>query len=187
MKLKRGLVQVYTGEGKGKTTAALGLAWRALGQGLKVCFIQFMKGKIKSGEELSTEVFGDNLTFTSISAEMRGQGRKSSSEGSWWTKPVGDADRAAAQKAIAYTRKALKSGDYDMVICDEINVACHMGLISVEDILSLIREKPSHVELVLTGRNAGKEAIAAADLVTEMRPIKHPFQQDMPARKGIEF
>jgi len=187
MKLKRGLVQVYTGDGKGKTTASLGLAWRAMGRGLKVCYLQFMKGRIKSGEQLSAEVFGDRLTFVQISANARGPGRKSLPGRPWWTQPLSEADRACAGEAVEFARNALKSGEYDVVICDEINVACDMGLISVEEILSLIREKPPTVELVLTGRKAKEEVIAAADLVTEMRLIKHPFQRNISARRGIEF
>ncbi|NIM04782.1 MAG: cob(I)yrinic acid a,c-diamide adenosyltransferase [Armatimonadetes bacterium] len=187
MRLKRGLVQVYTGDGKGKTTASLGLAWRAMGHGLKVCYIQFMKGATKSGEELSAGVFGGLFHFVSISADAQGAGRKSLPDEPWWTQPLTEADRACAKEALAFAHKALKSGEYDIVICDEINVACDMGLVAVEEILTLVREKPPNVELVLTGRNAKEEVIAAADLVTEMRSVKHPFSRDISARKGIEF
>jgi len=185
--LRRGLVQVYTGDGKGKTTASLGLAWRAMGRGMRVCYVQFLKGRIKSGEELLREVFGNSLTFAQISADARGLGRKSLPGKPWWTQPLGKADRACAKEAVEFARAALKSGKYEIVICDEINVACHLGLIAVEDLLSLIRERPANVELVLTGRNAKKEVIAAADLVTEMKLIKHPFQKGLAARRGIEF
>ena len=187
MKLKQGLVQVYTGDGKGKTTASLGLTWRAIGRGLKVCYVQFMKGRIKSGEQLSTELFGDLLTFAQISANSHGQGRKSKPGSPWWTQPLSDADRAYAQQGVAFAHQAVTSGEYDMVVCDEINVVCDMGLISVEDILSLIKDKLPEVELVLTGRNVKPEVVEAADLVTEMKLIKHPFQKRIPARRGIEF
>lgn len=187
MKLKRGLVQVYTGDGKGKTTASLGQAWRAMGRGLKVCYIQFVKGKQESGEQLYVEAFGELLTFVQISADARGLGRKSRPKEAWWMQPPGEADRAGAAEAVEFARQALKSRKYDIVVCDEINVACDLGLISADDILSLIREKPAQVELILTGRNAKPEVIAAADLVTEMRQIKHPFARDIPARRGIEY
>jgi len=186
-RLKKGLVQIYTGDGKGKTTASLGLAWRALGRGLKVCYVQFLKGGTQSGEEINREVFGDQLTFVQISAEARGQGRKSRPGKPWWLQPPTRADRACAREAVEYARTALHSGDYDMVICDEINVACEMKLIPVEEVLSLINDKPATVELVLTGANAKEAVIAAADLVTEMRMVKHPFQKKITARKGIEY
>jgi cob(I)alamin adenosyltransferase len=182
----QGLVQVYTGNGKGKTTAALGLAWRAMGHGLKVCFVQFLKGKIKSGEELLNP-FGEQFTFVQISAEAEGLGRKSAPGKSWWEQEPGETDRTFAKAALEFARTAVTSGDYDLVVCDEINVACHLGLISTADILSLMREKPAQVELVLTGRDAKKEVITAADLVIEMQMIKHPFEKNVPARKGIEY
>jgi|WetSurMetagenome_2_1015567.scaffolds.fasta_scaffold338556_2 cob(I)alamin adenosyltransferase len=184
--LSPGLVQVYTGGGKGKTTAALGLAWRAVGQGLRVYFLQFLKGQIRTGEAL-LQPFGDNLSFTQISAEVQGEGRRSTSEQAWWEQPPAAADRAQAQAGLQLARQALISGEYDLVICDEINIACHLELISTEEILSLIQAKPACVELVLTGDKAKVEVIAAADLVTEMRALKHPYQTNTPARRGIEY
>jgi cob(I)alamin adenosyltransferase len=184
--LSPGLVQVYTGGGKGKTTAALGLAWRAVGQGLRVCFIQFLKGQIPTGEAL-LQPFGDNLFFTQISAEAQGEGRRSQGEQPWWEQPPAAADRAQAQAGLEFARQALTGGEYDVVICDEINIAGHLGVLTVEEILSLIQDKPACVELVLTGDKAAPEIIAAADLVTEMRPLKHPYQTHTPARRGIEY
>lgn len=175
MVLERGCVQVYTGNGKGKTTASLGLALRAVGRGLRVCFFQFIKGGGPYGEHL----IADRLAplFTIIQSGRPG-----------WvnTKDISE-DRRVAQEALQQARQLLTSGDYDLVIMDEINGAVGFGLIDVEQVLELITLKPSAVELVLTGRNADERIIAAADLVTEMREIKHYYQAGVPARSGIEM
>lgn len=175
MPLDKGCTQVYTGNGKGKTTAALGLALRAVGRGLRVCVFQFIKGGGPYGEHLITEKLAPLLTIIQT-------GRPG------WvnTKDITE-DRRAAQTALVQAEDLLISGDYDIFICDEINGAAGFGLIDVEQVLELIRMKPERVELVLTGRNADERVIEAADLVTEMREIKHYYKAGVPARTGIEM
>ena len=175
MSLDRGCVQVYTGNGKGKTTASLGLALRAVGRGLKVCVFQFIKGGGKYGEHLAAEKLAPLLTIIQT-------GRPG------WvnTKDITE-DRQTAQEALAQAQELLTSGDFDLFVCDEINGAVGFGLIEVEQVLELIRCKPEKTELVLTGRNAHERVIEAADLVTEMREIKHYYKAGVPARSGIEM
>lgn len=175
MKLEQGCIQVYTGNGKGKTTAALGLAFRALGRGMKVLMVQFMKGGGPYGEHAAAERFAPDFTIIQT-------GRPS-----WVNKENPDPEDARlAGQALETARTALTSGEYDLVILDEINGAVSFGLLSVEDLLQLMVQKPPCVELVLTGRNADERVIAFADLVTEMREIKHYYRAGVPARVGIE-
>ena len=172
-KLKKGYVQVYTGDGKGKTTAAFGLALRAAGYDLQVFIAQFIKGR-RYSEIKSLEKLKDNITI-----EQYGRGffiRK---------KPC-DEDIKAAKAGLAEIKELLASGKYDLVILDEINVAVYFKIISLEDILDLIDLKPDDVELVLTGRKVDQRIIEKADLVTEMREIKHYYSNGVIARKGIE-
>jgi len=174
-RLEKGFVQVYTGDGKGKTTAAFGLALRAIGRGLKVYIIQFIKGGFDSGELYVI----DKLPNVMLRAFGRGR---------FITEyPPPEEDVKLATEALELAEKVIKSGEYDIVILDEINVALHLKLISLDRALELIKSKPEHVELVLTGRYAPKEIIDVADLVTEMREIKHPYRSGCRARKGIEF
>ena len=175
MALERGCVQVYTGNGKGKTTAALGLAFRAVGRGLRVCMFQFIKGGGQYGEHLMAEKLAPLLTII-----------QSGRPGWVNTKDITE-DRKVAQTALVQATALLTSGDYDLVILDEINGAVGFGLVDVEQVLELIRLKPERVELVLTGRNATEPVMAAADLVTEMREIKHYYAAGVPARTGIEM
>jgi len=173
--LERGYTQVYTGDGKGKTTAALGLALRAVGRGLKVCFFQFIKGGGPYGEQLIAGRL-DPL-FTIIQTGRPG-----------WvnTKDITE-DRRLAQEAFQQARNLMTSGVYDLFVCDEINGAAGFGLIDIEQILELITCRPDKVELVLTGRKADERVIEAADLVTEMCEIKHYYKLGVPARNGIEM
>jgi cob(I)alamin adenosyltransferase len=175
MKLERGCVQVYTGNCKGKTTAALGLAFRAVGRGLKVVMIQFMKGGGPYGEHLAAARLAPDLTIIPTGREG-------------WVNKDNPArkDVELAAKALALGREKLISGEYDLVILDEINGAAGFGLITVDEILELIRVRPEKVELVLTGRNADPRVVEAADLVTEMTEIKHYYKAGVPARVGIE-
>jgi cob(I)alamin adenosyltransferase len=174
-KLEKGLVQVYTGNGKGKTTAAFGLALRAIGRGLKVYVIQFIKGGFDYGELYVV----DKLPNLTLKAFGRG---KFVTE-----KPAGKEDVELAEEALALAEEVVKSGEYDIVILDEINVALNLKLIEIGKVLELVKNKPKHVELILTGRYAPNEIIEAADLVTEMKEVKHPFNKGFQARKGIEY
>ena len=167
-----GLIQVYTGDGKGKTTAALGQAMRACGQGMKVIFIQFLKGQA-GGEHYFIEKY---QPFEIIQLGKGDILKKSENE-----------LLSEATQALEFSRKSLSSGKYDMVILDEIFIAHWRGLISLEQLLKLIEEKPPGVELILTGRKAPAEVIKRADLVTEMLLIKHPFLEGIQQRKGIEY
>ncbi len=176
-KLKKGAVQVYTGAGKGKTTAAMGLALRAAGRGLRVFICQFMKGR-ETGEAL---IIRERLSDLIEIHQCGGEGFITNRES-----PPSDAIEMAT-RALSLSRKALLSGEYDLVILDEVNVAVYFNLIKEEEVLKLIKEKPPHVELVLTGRRAPASVMEAADLVTEMKEIKHYFRAGLSARKGIEF
>jgi cob(I)alamin adenosyltransferase len=170
-----GLTHVYTGEGKGKTSAAFGLALRAIGRGLKVYVIQFIKGGFDYGELH----IADDLPRFKLVAFGRGKFVK---EGLQTYE-----DRRLALKAMEHARKVIESCEHDIVILDEINVALMYGLLKLEDVIALIRDKPRNVELVLTGRGAPDEIIEIADLVTEMREIKHPYENGIEPRKGIEY
>jgi cob(I)alamin adenosyltransferase len=175
MKLERGLVQVYTGNGKGKSSASFGLALRAVGRGLKVYIVQFIKGGFDYGELYVVDKL-PGLTLRAF-----GRGRFVSE------KKPDKVDVDFAGQALETAREAVMKGEADIVVLDEINVALNLRLISVEEVLELIKGKPEHVELVLTGRNAPREIIQAADLVTEMIEIKHPYNAGFKARKGIEY
>lgn len=174
-KLEQGLVQVYTGDGKGKTSAAFGLALRAIGRGLKVYVIQFIKGGFDYGELYMV----DKLPNLKLKAFGRGR--------FVMEKPPNKEDVKLSEEALALAEQVVKSGEYDIVILDEINVALNLKLINLDEVLELIKNKPKHVELVLTGRYAPKEIIEAANLVTEMKEVKHPFNNGYEARKGIEY
>ncbi len=174
-RLKRGLVQVFTGEGKGKTSAALGTALRALGRGLRVSVIVFMKGDYPYGEwealaklpNVKIARFGFR-TFTDPAR----------------VKPD---EKEQASLALATAREAVLSGDYDLVVLDEVNIAVAWKLVELDEVVKLIQDKPSHVELILTGRYADARLIELADLVTECLKIKHPYDKGIKARVGIEY
>lgn len=170
---QKGLVQIYTGKGKGKTTASLGLAFRASGQGLRVLFIQFVKGRGTCGEHLAAE---KSRLFEIIRLN---------------TEDHFEQKEEAVKNAVAKTYKTalekIKSGSFDLIILDEIFIALKCGYLSEEEVAKLIKEKPSGLELVLTGRYATENIISMADLVTEMSLIKHPKDKDIPARRGIEY
>ena len=168
-----GYVQVYTGEGKGKSTAAFGLSMRAAGAGLSVFIGQFLK-KGHFSEHRSLERFKDLITI-----------HQYGTPGFLFGEPT-DEHINAAVSGLREIEEATTSGDYDVIVMDEVNVALHYRLVTPEQVLDIIRTKPQGVELVLTGRNAPKEIIEAADLVTEMRPIKHYYDRGVEARIGIE-
>ena len=171
----RGYVQVYTGNCKGKTTAALGLAFRAMGRGLKTYIGQFMKGQAYGELEAAKKV------EPFIIIEQYGK------KGFVHVKnPPQQKDIDMAQNGLVKARQAMLEGGYNIVVLDEVITAKHFNLVSLSDILDFIKSKPKHVELVLTGRYAPPELIDAADLVTEMVEIKHYYQQGVAARNGIE-
>ncbi len=174
-KVTRGLVLVYTGDGKGKTTAALGIAVRALGVGWRVAFLQFIKGPWKSSEEHIVPLFGERWLFRKL-------GR-----GFTWEHDSLDEDQAAAQEAWQEARNVLLSGDYEVVVLDEINYVLSYRFLPVEMVIETLRQRPSHVHVVCTGRNAPEALVAFADLVTEMRKVKHPFDQGVLAQRGLDF
>lgn len=178
MKLEEGLVQVYTGDGKGKTTAALGTALRAVGRGLKVVVVELMKespegtGELASAERLAPELtilqFGGNF-LEGVTAERF------------------EAVRRRVQEGLAYARDVMARRDADVLVIDEIGAAVGFNVASIDDVFELIDAKPPEMELVLTGRDIPREIIDRADLATEMRLIKHPYQRGVKARKGIEY
>ena len=173
--MERGLVQVYTGNGKGKTTAALGLALRAVGHGMKVLMIQFMKGN-QYGELESAKKLSPCLIIKQVGRET------------FISKSNPDPkDLQLAQEGFLMAKKAIQDKEYDIVILDEINLAIDYGLIPIKDLLQLMDSKPETVELILTGRNVRREILERADLVTEMVDRKHYYDRGVPAREGIEI
>jgi cob(I)alamin adenosyltransferase len=170
----KGLIQVYTGDGKGKTTAALGLALRAAGRNMKVLIVQFMK-KWDYGELHSVELI-PNITLETFGTKdfvYKGKAKK--------------IDYKEAEKAFSFGVKGMKSGDYDIVIFDELNMALYYELLDLKEVVEKLKGKADNVEVVITGRRAPQEIIKIADLVTEMKEIKHPYQKGVEARKGIEY
>jgi len=174
MALDKGLIHIYTGSGKGKTTAAIGLGVRAAGAGLKVIMIQFMKGRRYSELDAIQKI--PNFTIVQYGRDEFVSKQKPEK-----------IDIDLAKKGFEHAKKVIKEGKYDMVILDEINVAVDYNLIHLKDVLELIDEKPEKIELVLTGRYAPAELVKNADLVTEMLEIKHPYQKGVIARKGIDY
>jgi len=172
--MRKGYIHIYTGNGKGKTTTALGLALRAVGAGLKVFVGHFMKKRICS-EHKALERFKDLITI------------KQYGTGFLRSKIPTPSEKASAKKGLEDVKKALLSGQYDMVMLDEVNIAVHYGLISADDVLGLLNKKPPETEVIITGRYADEKLIKKADLVTEMKEIKHYFKEGVKARKGIEY
>ncbi|MHC1746115.1 MAG: cob(I)yrinic acid a,c-diamide adenosyltransferase [Negativicutes bacterium] len=170
-----GLIQVYTGNGKGKTTAALGLALRAIGQGLKVWMVQFMKGDESYGEIRAAKLLPG---FTILQVGRNDFVNLNSPDPS---------DVTLAQKGWEIAKNCISSGKYDIVILDEINVAMACGLLDTEQVIEFLTAKPRSVEIILTGRYASEAVQNIAQLVTEMREIRHPYHQGVPSRIGIEY
>jgi cob(I)alamin adenosyltransferase len=171
---KKGLIVVYTGHGKGKTTAALGLVFRALGRGLNVGVVQFIKGKWKTGEGAFAETL-PQLTFLVM-------GR-----GFTWESDDLSRDKEAARQAWEKAAELINDGEHEIVILDELTYVINYDFVSLNEVLAVLRGKPAHVHVVVTGRSAPEELVAVADLVTEMKSIKHPFEQGIPAQPGIDF
>jgi len=175
MKKTRGTIQVYTGNGKGKTTASLGLAVRALGHGQKVCMIQFMKGSTKYGEiKFATRTPGLTIIQSGRCCFVSRDNPD-------------PRDVRMARRGLAKAREAVFGGKHDLVILDEVNVALDYKLIALDEVLEILRNKPERVELVLTGRAAPKEIVRLADLVSEVKEIKHHWRKGVRARPGVEF
>lgn len=175
----KGLTLVYTGDGKGKTTAAIGLAIRAHGNGKRVCMIQFIKSPERP--------YGERNIFRQLGLELYQTG-----VGFTWKKTP-DEHRAALVRGWQLAQEKIMSGNYDLVILDELNNALAIRSFPIDDVLplseviALIRNRPAHVHLVITGRSANDRIVELADLVTEMKPVKHYYDQGVPAVKGIEF
>lgn len=176
MSERQGLVIVHTGSGKGKTTASLGMALRAWGQGMKVLMIQFIKGGSVYGEMLAADRLPGFEIRPVGEGFIRGAGEEEMAR-----------HRQSAAQGLEMARQEIVNGNWDMIILDEINYAVGFGLFPLQDVLNIIEEKPPKLHLVLTGRNAAREVIEKAHLVTEMTELKHPFAGGIPAQKGIEF
>ena len=175
---EKGLVIVYTGNGKGKTTAALGMALRAIGYDHKVCMLQFIKGSWHYGEMDSSKKLEPNFELIAVGKGFVGILDDNS--------PREEHEKYAAE-AVKICREKIFSEKYDVIILDEVNYAVNLGLIDVQEIIKIIKEKPSKLDLVLTGNHVKEEVVELADLVTEMKEIKHPFKSGIKAKKGIDF
>ena len=174
--LEKGLKIVFTGQGKGKTTAALGMAIRALGHGENVAIVQFIKGGWEPGESKAFEIYGEQIKWHALG------------EGFTWETQDRQRDKELANLAWKKSLEYLSSSKYKLVILDEINIAIKLGYLSVNEVIQGIRGRPNLTHVVLTGRGAKDELIKIADLVTEMNLIKHPFkEQGIKAQKGVEF
>jgi len=171
----KGLIQVYTGNGKGKSTAAFGLTLRASGRGLKSIIIQFMKQGNTYGEHFAIEKI-DNIEIMSFGKPKFVNFKNPSKE-----------DIDLVKDAFEFSKNAINSGKYDIVVLDEINIALHFKLLEIEKVIDLLKNRPENLEVVLTGRLAPKELIDLADLVSEIVEIKHPYQKGVGAREGIEY
>jgi cob(I)alamin adenosyltransferase len=172
---KKGLLMVFTGNGKGKTTSALGLAFRALGHGKKVCFIQFIKGSWKYGELEAAKRFADLLDF-----HVMGRGFT-------WKSDDLDKDIAVARQGWEFAKKIIAENRHDLIVLDELTYLATYKMIDEQEIVDVLTHRNPSRHIVVTGRGAGDKLIQAADLVTEMREIKHPYKQGIKAQKGIEF
>ena len=173
--IEKGLLIVHTGKGKGKSTAAFGLVMRALGHGMHVGIVQFVKGKWETGERSVLERFPDLVTIRAMG------------EGFTWETQDRERDIAAAKKAWEASKEMISGGNYDLVLLDELNIVLRYESLPLDDVVAFLSNRPEMLHVVVTGRNAKDELIEAADLVTEMTQIKHPFRAGVKAQKGIEF
>ena len=173
--IEKGLVIVHTGKGKGKSTAAMGLAIRAIGNGMKVGIVQFVKGVWETGERGVLDKFPDLVSI------------KAMGDGFTWETQDRERDIKAAETAWAASKEMIASGDYKMVILDELNIVLRYDYVPLDDVIETLKSKPKDLHVVITGRNAKDDLIEVADLVTEMTLIKHPFRGGVKAQVGIEF
>jgi cob(I)alamin adenosyltransferase len=172
---EKGLLIVHTGAGKGKTTAALGMALRCIGHGMKVAIVQFIKGAIDTAEERALKSFGDRVTFLRMG------------EGYTWETQDRERDIRFARRAWEKAGAFLRDPSYAMVILDEFNIALHHGYVRLDDVLPALCARPSLQHVVITGRGAPDALVEEADLVTEMKQVKHPFRKGIKAQAGVEF
>ncbi|MBB5701667.1 cob(I)alamin adenosyltransferase [Ochrobactrum daejeonense] len=172
---EKGLVIVHTGKGKGKSTAGFGMVFRALGHGMKVGVVQFVKGSWDTGERWVLEKFPEQVTISALG------------EGFTWETQDRARDIEMARGAWEQAKAMILDESYDMVLCDELNIVLRYDYLPVEEIIAVLKAKPEMKHVIITGRNAKDELIEAADLVTEMEMIKHPFRSGVKAQKGIEF
>jgi cob(I)alamin adenosyltransferase len=175
-RLTQGLIQVYTGDGKGKTTCALGLALRAVGQGFQVYMLQFLKGRDTGEARLAETRLAPDMTLRSFGRPGLVNLRAPAAE-----------DLALIREAWDLARQVILAGAHDLVILDEINLVLSFNLLPPEEVFQVLRNRPPWVEVVLTGRQAPPELVELADLVTEMRPVKHYYEAGVQARRGIEW
>lgn len=177
--MSKGLIMVFTGDGKGKTSAALGTALRACGHNMRVSMVQFVKSPTDSGEELAAKRLKPEFELiTAGKGFLNIPGQQA---------PLEDHKRAA-EEAFAFAQQRIASGYWDVVILDEINVAVDLGLLDVSRVVAVLKNKPQKLHVILTGRGAHADLIAAADMVTEMRLVKHPYdEKGMPAQRGIDY
>ena len=172
---RKGLILVNTGEGKGKSSSAFGMVFRAAGWGMKVCVIQFIKGQWKTGEQQAAKKF-DNIEWHSLG------------DGFTWDTKNPQQDIKTSREIWEFCKEKIRSAEYDMVVLDEINYCCGYGWIKGEEIASFLREeKPSWLHVIMTGRNAAAEVIEVANTVTEMRKVKHAYAEGIKAEQGIDF
>ncbi|MDE0537673.1 MAG: cob(I)yrinic acid a,c-diamide adenosyltransferase [Rhodospirillales bacterium] len=170
-----GLLAVHTGKGKGKTTAAMGIVARCIGHGMKVGIVQFVKGKWETGERAVLERFPDLVTMTAMG------------EGFTWETQDRARDIAAATAAWERAKEMINDPDNKLVLLDEINIVLRNDYLDIDEVVGFLKNKPAHIHVICTGRNAKPELVEAADLVTEMTEIKHHFRADFKAQAGIEF
>ena len=174
--IEKGLLIVHTGKGKGKSTAAFGMVFRALGHGMPVAIVQFVKGKWQTGERAALERFGDLVSINTMG------------EGFTWETQDRQRDLAAARAAWERAKAIIKAGKHKLVLLDEINIVLRYEYLPIDEVVAFLRdEKPPDVHVIVTGRNANEALIEIADLVTEMEAVKHPFRSGVKAQKGIEF
>ncbi|MBI5559101.1 MAG: cob(I)yrinic acid a,c-diamide adenosyltransferase [Deltaproteobacteria bacterium] len=172
---KKGLVLLFTGDGKGKSTAAFGQALRAAGQGLRVCIVQFIKGHARTGEARAFAALADKVEF-----HVKGSGFT-------WQQQDKEKLIRVARDAFAFAREKIMSDHFDMVVLDELTYLVSYGMVDEAQVIELIRSRPAGLHLVITGRDAGNKLVEEADLVSEVKMIKHPYSAGVKARKGIEF
>jgi len=175
MPQKKGLIIINTGNGKGKTTAALGVALRAVGQGFKVTMVQFIKGRWRTGEYVAASRLAPNFEIIRMGLGF-----------TWLSKDI-ERDKAEAQHGWKLAKEKIESGLYNLVILDELTHAINLGFVDLDDVLETLSKRAETLHVIVTGRSAPQKMIDMADLVTEMKLVKHPYREGVAAQRGIEF